>query len=88
MGLIKDVKHFKKVKEFEAMVEEVFGKSVKEIKALIDKSEAIMNYRPVQVSEATKQENIQKALNKMTPEQMVEVFAKETEEFYPDGKPQ
>jgi len=85
MGLIKEVRHLKKVREFEAMVQEVFGKSVKEINEILDKKLDFDSVTPVKVDEEVVKTNKEKAKNKMTAEELVAVFAEDVEEFYPDG---
>lgn len=85
MGLIKEARHLKKVREFEAMVQEVFGKSVKEINEILDKKLDFDSVTPVKVDEKVVKNNEEKAKNKMTAEELVAVFAEDVEEFYPDG---
>ena len=86
MGLIKEVRHLKKVREFEAMVQEVFGKSVKEINEILDKKlDFDSAVAPREVDEKVVQKNEEKAKGKMTAEELVAVFAEDVEEFYPDG---
>jgi len=85
MGLIKEVRHLKKVREFEAMVQEVFGKSVKEINEILDKKLDFDSVTPREVDQEVVKNNEEKAKNKMTAEELVAVFAEDVEEFYPDG---
>lgn len=82
MGLIKEMKHYKKLKEFEETFNEVFGMSVSEAKELLKKP--VVN-APVAVSEEQKAKYAEEALAKMTPEQLVEIFSGDVERFYPDG---
>lgn len=85
MGLIKEARHLRKVREFEAMVQEVFGKSVKEIKEILDKKLEFDSVTPREIDEKVVQKNEEKAKGKMTAEELVAVFAEDVEEFYPDG---
>jgi len=87
MGLIKDVKHLRKRREFEEMVKEVFGYSVDEIKAklMMTSKIAFDGVKTVEVSQEVVNKNQENAKEKMTPEQMVAMFAEDVEEFYPDG---
>ena len=94
MGLIKDVINFrkyKKLKECLEVLESEFGITKADLVYLHDALEIVKNNKvnetkPVAMDERTVEE-IEKQKLKMTPEQFVEVFAKETEEFYPYGKP-
>lgn len=83
MGLIADVKHYKKVKEFTELFKEIFGMSVEEAKERLAKP--VVNNAPVEISEEQKQKYKEEAMSKMTPEQLVEVFSGDVERFYPDG---
>lgn len=85
MGLIQDVKHYKKVKEFESIFFEVFGMTVAEAKKILtEKSTERIDYEPTETEKVA----IQKAQNKKsTPEQLEEMFKDDIEEFYPYGKP-
>lgn len=85
MGLIKEARHLRKVREFEAMVQEVFGKSVKEINEILDKKLEFDSVTPREIDEKVVQKNEEKAKGKMTAEELVAVFAEDVEEFYPDG---
>lgn len=85
MGLIKEAKHLRKVREFESMVQEVFGKSVEEIKKILDSRYIVVPPAQPKVDESVVAGNKEKAKEKMTPEDMIAMFAQETEEFYPDG---
>ena len=96
MGLIKDVINFrkyKKQKEILSFLDEEYGITKDDLSNM---HEAIQHYKnkdvkPVvvrePVSEAAKQKLEKEQATKLTPEQIVEAFAGETEEFYPYGKP-
>jgi len=85
MGLIKEVRQLRKRREFEEMVQLVFGKSVKEINELLERRAIIQQVQEESSNEDIVGKNKEKAMNKMTPEQMVAMFAEDVEEFYPDG---
>ena len=85
MGLIKEVRQLRKRREFEEMVKLVFGKSVQEINELLERRAIIQQVQEESSNEDIVGKNKEKAMNKMTPEQMVAMFAEDVEEFYPDG---
>lgn len=91
MGLIKDAMKLRKQREFAEMCEAVFGMSIEEIKKSLEDKRVVYVKEEAPVvdkdnkDEQVEAENKQKALEKMTPEQMVEQFAGDVEEFYPDG---
>lgn len=85
MGLIKEVRQLRKRREFEEMVQLVFGKSVSEINELLERRAVIQQVQEESSNEDIVGKNKEKAMNKMTPEQMVAMFAEDVEEFYPDG---
>ena len=87
MGLIADAKHLRKRREFEEMVKEVFGYSVDEIKHKLMMTSKIQfeGVKTVEVSQEVVDKNKENAEKKMTPEQMIAMFAEDVEEFYPDG---
>ena len=96
MGLIKDVINFrkyKKQKEILTFLDEEYGITKDDLQNV---HEAIQYYKnrdvkPVvarePMSEAAKKKLEQEQANKLTPEQIVEAFTGEMEEFYPYGKP-
>jgi len=83
MGLIKEMKHYKKLKEFEELFKEVFDMSVSEAKEKLMKTKE--GNTPVVVSEEQQKKYAEEAMSKMTPEQLVQVFSGDVERFYPDG---
>ena len=60
---------------------------LKYIHEALEKVKELKTRTPLVLDEKTKEEIELVKKTKMTPEQFVEVFAKETEEFYPYGKP-
>lgn len=88
MGLVKDVKHYKLVKEVSAIVEEIFGMSIEQIKAKLNEKSTVIETKPTlnELTEKEKKAIEDKYKGKMTPEQIVEKFAGDVEEFYPNGK--
>ena len=88
MGL-REYQQFKKQKEILAYLKDEYGITKEDLSYLHEALELVKNKqvsKPIAADEKTIEE-IEKQTLKMTPEQFVEVFAKETEEFYPYGKP-
>ncbi len=85
MGLIKEVRQLRKRREVEEMVKLVFGESVQGINELLERRAIIQQVQEESSNEDIVGKNKEKAMNKMTPEQMVAMFAEDVEEFYPDG---
>lgn len=89
MGLISEFKKYKKQKEMVAFLEEEYGitkddlKYLHEALALVKESKVV---KPYVMDEATKKQIEENNKTKMTPEQFIEQFAGEVEEFYPYGK--
>ena len=81
MGLIARAKHLMKVDEFKDIFVEVFGISIEEAKKRLS-DEPVQR---VEVSNETKAKIEENNKKIMSPQQLVEVFAEQTEEFYPDG---
>lgn len=89
MGL-REYRQFKKQKEILAYLKDEFGINKEDLNYLHEALEIVKSNqvsKPVEIDEKTREEIKEKQKFKMTPEQFVEVFAKETEEFYPYGKP-
>jgi hypothetical protein len=90
MGLISEYRKYKKQKEMVAFLEEEYGITKDDLKYIheaLEKVKELKTRTPLVLDEKTKEEIELVKKTKMTPEQFVEVFAKETEEFYPYGKP-
>ena len=93
MGL-KDLTHkqFKEFKKFLAFfdilgVSEEDLRQIPNIKTAMEKLDALKTNRaPVVLSENEQKAITEKFKDKMTPEQIMAAFAKETEDFYPDGR--
>lgn len=89
MGLIKDFKKYKKQKEILAFLDEEYGITKDDLKYIHEALELVKNgnvHKPYVMDENTKKEIDEKNKTKMTPEQFIEQFAGEVEEFYPYGK--
>lgn len=96
MGLIKDIINFrkyKKQKELLAFLNDEYGITKDDLQNM---HEAIQRFKNKDVksvvtrepvSDAAKKKLEKEQATKLTPEQIVEAFAGETEEFYPYGKP-
>jgi hypothetical protein len=93
MGIISEYRKYKKQKEILTFLNEEYGITKDDLQIV---HEAIQYYKnrdvkPVvarePVDEATKQKLKKEQERKLTPEQIVEAFAGEMEEFYPYGKP-
>ena len=90
MGLISDYRKYKKQKELLTFLKDEYGITKDDLSYIHEALEIVKNKelnKPVVIDEKTQKEIQEKQALKMTPEQFVEVFAKETEEFYPYGKP-
>lgn len=84
MGLMAIARKLRRQDQFKEDFEEIFGMSVEEAKKLlVAKKEAT----PVAVDKETKQKFADDAKKHMSPEQLVEAFSDDVEEFYPNGKP-
>lgn len=83
MGLIARARHLKKIDDFKEIFVEIFGMSVEEAKEKLSKADE--SPKKVEISEDVKAAIKQKNEQITSPEQLVEIFARETEEFYPDG---
>jgi hypothetical protein len=73
-----------------AFLEEEYGITKDDLKYIheaLEKVKELKTRTPLVLDEKTKEEIELVKKTKMTPEQFVEVFAKETEELYPYGKP-
>ena len=92
MGLIKDLKELKKIKkqkEMVAFLEEEYGITKDDLKYVHEALELVKNgnvHKPYVMDEKAKEEMLEQQKLKMTPEQYIEQFAGEVEEFYPYGK--
>lgn len=89
MGLISEFKKYKKQKEMVAFLEEEYGITKDDLKYLHEALELVKNgniRKPYVMDEKTKEEMLEQQKTKMTPEQYIEQFAGEVEEFYPYGK--
>lgn len=89
MGL-REYQQYKKQKEILAYLKDEFGITKEDLSYLHEALEIVKSKqmsKPVEIDEKTREEIELAKKTKMTPEQFVEVFAKETEEFYPYGKP-
>ena len=93
MGLISEYRKYKKQKELLAFLNEEYGITKDDLQLT---HEAIQYYKNREVkptvtrepiSEAAKQKLEKEQATKLTPEQFIEQFAGEMEEFYPNGKP-
>lgn len=83
MGLIARARQLAKIDEFKEIFEEVFGMSVEEAKKiLLEKS---MENKPVEISKEQKEKIDEINQKIVSPQELIEQFATETEEFYPDG---
>ena len=81
MGLIARARHLAKVDEFKAMFEEIFGMTVEAAKVKLTAEQP----KPFEITSEIKEKIKQKNEKSMSPEELVEIFAHETEEFYPNG---
>lgn len=92
MGLIKDLKELKKIKkqkEMVAFLEEEYGITKDDLKYIHEALELVKNgnvHKPYVMDEETKKKLELENKTKMTPEEFIEQFAGEVEEFYPYGK--
>lgn len=82
MGLIARARHLGKIDKFKSMFQEVFGMSVEEAKAKLHEQ----GQKPYEITDAIKEKINEKNEKTMSPEELVEIFAQETEEFYPNGR--
>lgn len=90
MGLISEYRKYKKQKEMLTFLKDEYGITEEDLKYIheaLEKVKELKTRTPLVLDEKTKEEIELVKKTKMTPEQFVEVFAKETEEFYPYGKP-
>lgn len=83
-------RQFKKFQEFLAFFEllgvsEEDLRKIPEIKTLLNNAKVID--KPVMISDAQKAAISQRNEKAVTPEQITEMFSKDIEEFYPNGKP-
>lgn len=90
MGL-KDLnrKQFKKFQEFLAFFE-LLGVKEDDLRQIPKIKECLDNIKvankPIELTNDEQKAINEQYENKATPEQMIAMFAKETEEFYPDGR--
>ena len=93
MGLISDFRKYKKQKEMLSFLEDEYGITKDDLMNLHEMVQEHKNREIKQVvvreplDEKTKQEIENSMKNKTTPEQLLELFAGETEDFYPYGRP-
>ena len=92
MGLIKDFKEFRKTKKQEKILS-TLGLTVEDLPYLKEAIQMVKNHQPIdepkvedtpKTSNGTQEEK--KPNQKMTPEEFVEQFTGEVEEFYPYGR--
>jgi hypothetical protein len=89
MGLISEYRKYKKQKEMVAFLEEEYGITKDDLKYIHEALELVKNgnvHKPYVMDEKAKEEMLEQQKFKMTPEQYIEQFAGEMEEFYPHGK--
>lgn len=86
MGLMQIARHLKKIDDFKEIFEEVFGMSVEEAKARLQKP--VEEVKKVEISDEEKKSIEQRNEKVTSPEELVKAFSEDIEEFYPNGKPQ
>ena len=89
MGLIAEYRKYKKQRELLTFLNDEYGITKEDLGYLHEALQIVKETKipKPNVVDERQAEEIKKQKEKLTPEQIVEAFAGETEDFYPYGKP-